>query len=140
MCLCFLFKPFYVLQLIPVNSSIGLIEATDVDSQPLYYRLETTTDKYFRLENINTPKILVKTVLDYDVVQKISLVLHVQDTFNGSASNKPFFTSVATITVRVKDVDNRPPWFHPCTRTNLGTAKLCVSSGYRGKVNLTEKQ
>lgn len=123
-------------------------------------------DKYFRLENVNTPKILVKSILDYDVVQKISLVLHVQvsndlwkhparfcffckkqsevcflqDTFNGSASNKPFFTSVATITVRVKDVDNRPPWFQPCTRTNLGAAKLCVSSGYRGKVNLTEKQ
>ncbi|XP_039477045.1 cadherin-related family member 5 [Oreochromis aureus] len=127
-------------ELIPVNSSIGLIEATDVDSQPLYYRLETATDKYFRLENVNTPKILVKSILDYDVVQKISLVLHVQDTFNGSASNKPFFTSVATITVRVKDVDNRPPWFQPCTRTNLGAAKLCVSSGYRGKVNLTEKQ
>lgn len=69
-----------------------------------------------------------------------SEVCFLQDTFNGSASNKPFFTSVATITVRVKDVDNRPPWFQPCTRTNLGNAKLCVSSGYRGKVNLTEKQ
>lgn len=34
---------FYALQLIPVNSSIGLIEATDVDSQPLYYRLESAT-------------------------------------------------------------------------------------------------
>lgn len=72
--------------------------------------------------------------------KKQSEVCFLQDTFNGSASNKPFFTSVATITVRVKDVDNRPPWFQPCTRTNLGTAKLCVSSGYRGKVNLTEKQ
>ncbi|XP_026149700.1 cadherin-related family member 5 [Mastacembelus armatus] len=127
-------------ELIPVNSSVGLIEATDVDSEPLYYRLESATDKYFRLENINTPKIIVKSILDYDVVQKISLVLHVQDTFNGSASNKPFFTSVATITVHVKDVDNRPPWFQPCLRTNLGIAKLCVSTGYRGKVNLTEKE
>lgn len=49
MCLCFLFEPFYVLQLIPVNSSIGLIEATDVDSQPLYYRLETTTVRQDKL-------------------------------------------------------------------------------------------
>ncbi|KAM7424677.1 hypothetical protein PAMA_000841 [Pampus argenteus] len=127
-------------ELTSINSSVGLIEATDVDSEPLYYRLESATDKYFRLENINTPKILVKSIVDYDVVQKISLVLHVQDTFNGSASNKPFFTSVATITVLVKDVDNRPPWFQPCTRTNLGIAKLCVSSGYRGRVNLTEKE
>uniref|UniRef100_A0AAQ5Z9D6 Cadherin domain-containing protein n=1 Tax=Amphiprion ocellaris TaxID=80972 RepID=A0AAQ5Z9D6_AMPOC len=127
-------------ELIPVNSSVGLIEATDVDSEPLYYRLESATDKYFRLENINSPKILVKSLLDFDVIQKISLVLHVQDTFNGSASNEPFFTSVATITVHVKDVDNRPPWFQPCLRTNLAIAKLCVSSGYRGKVNLTEKE
>ncbi|KAM7405690.1 hypothetical protein PAMP_000118 [Pampus punctatissimus] len=127
-------------ELTSINSSIGLLEATDVDSEPLYYRLESATDKYFRLDNINTPKILVKSIVDYDVVQKISLVLHVQDTFNGSASNKPFFTSVATIMVLVKDVDNRPPWFQPCTRTNLGIAKLCVSSGYRGKVNLTEKE
>ncbi|XP_041796296.1 cadherin-related family member 5 [Chelmon rostratus] len=127
-------------ELTPVNTSVGLIEATDVDSEPLFYRLESATDKYFRLENINSPKILVKSVLDYDIVQKISLVLHVQDTFNGSASNKPFFTSVASITVHVKDVDNRPPWFQPCLRTNLGISKLCVSSGYRGKVNLTEKE
>ncbi|XP_015227070.1 PREDICTED: cadherin-related family member 5 [Cyprinodon variegatus] len=127
-------------ELTPVNSSVGLIEATDVDSEPLYYRLESATEKYFRLENINTPKILVRSILDYDVVQKISLVLHVQDTFNGSASNEPFFTSVAMITVQVKDVDNRPPWFQPCLRTNLGIAKLCVSGGYRGKVNLTEKE
>ncbi|XP_047218950.1 cadherin-related family member 5 isoform X1 [Girardinichthys multiradiatus] len=127
-------------ELTPVNLSVGLIEATDVDSEPLYYRLESATEKYFRLENINTPKILVRSILDYDVVQKISLVLHVQDTFNGSASNEPFFTSVAMITVQVKDVDNRPPWFQPCLRTTLGIAKLCVSSGYRGKVNLTEKE
>ncbi|XP_069384198.1 cadherin-related family member 5 [Paralichthys olivaceus] len=127
-------------ELTAVNSSVALIEASDVDSEPLFYRLESATDKYFRLENINSPKILVKSLLDFDVVQKISLVLHVQDTFNGSASNKPFFTSVATITVHVKDVDNRPPWFQPCLRTNLGNAKLCVSSGYRGKVNLTEKE
>lgn len=63
-----------------------------------------------------------------------------QDIFNGSASNKPFFTSVASVTVHVKDVDNRPPWFQPCSRTNLGMAKLCVSGGYRGRVNLTEKE
>ncbi|XP_039983473.1 cadherin-related family member 5 [Xiphias gladius] len=133
----------YVLEvneLTPINSSVGLIEATDVDSEPLYYRLESATDKYFRLENINTPKILVKSLLDYDVVQKISLILHVQDTFNGSASNEPFFTSVAAVTVHVRDVDNRPPWFQPCLRTNLGAAKLCVSPGYRGRVNLTEKE
>ncbi|XP_067105227.1 cadherin-related family member 5 [Osmerus mordax] len=127
-------------ELSPVNSSVGLIEATDIDSDLLYYRLESAMDKYFRLENVNTPKILVQNILDYDAIQKISLVLHVQDTYNGSASSEPFFTSVTTITVNVKDIDNRPPWFQPCVRTNIGPAKLCVSTGYKGKVNLTERE
>ncbi|KAJ3592977.1 hypothetical protein NHX12_005315 [Muraenolepis orangiensis] len=127
-------------ELSPLNSSVGVVEALDIDSEVLYYRLEPTTDKYFRLENINTPRILVQNILDYDVIQKINLVLHVQDILNGSTSNKPFFTSVATITVHVKDIDNRPPWYQPCVRTNLGMAKLCVSSGYKSRVNLTEKE
>ncbi|XP_041755199.1 cadherin-related family member 5 isoform X3 [Coregonus clupeaformis] len=133
----------YVLQvneLTPVNTSVGLIEATDIDSEPLYYRLESVTNRYLRLENPNTPNILVQNTIDYDSVQKISLVLHVQDTYNISESGEPSFTAVVTITVNVKDIDNRPPWFQPCVRTNLGTAKLCVSSGYRAKVNLTEKE
>ncbi|KAK7929829.1 hypothetical protein WMY93_006224 [Mugilogobius chulae] len=61
-------------ELSPVNSSVGLIEATDVDSEPLYYRLEPASDKYFRLENATSPKIVVKSVIDYDTIQKISLV------------------------------------------------------------------
>ncbi|XP_072321408.1 cadherin-related family member 5 isoform X2 [Eucyclogobius newberryi] len=136
-------RAHYVLEvneLSPVNSSVGLIEATDIDSEPLYYRLEPATDKYFQLENITSPKIVVKSIIDYDTIQKISLVLHVQDTFNGSASNKPFFTSVATLTLNIRDIDNRPPWFQPCVRSSLGLSKLCVSSGYRGRVNLTEKE
>lgn len=32
-----------LLQLTAVNSSLGLIEASDVDSEPLYYRLEPAT-------------------------------------------------------------------------------------------------
>ncbi|CAL8351408.1 unnamed protein product [Merluccius merluccius] len=133
----------YVLEvneLSPLNSSVGVVDASDIDSEVLYYRLEPTTDKYFRLENINTPRILVQNILDYDVIQKINLVLHVQDILNGSTSNKPFFTSVATITVHVKDIDNRPPWYQPCVRANLGMAKLCVSTGYKSRVNLTEKE
>lgn len=32
-----------LLQLTPVNFTVGLVEATDVDSQPLFYRLESAT-------------------------------------------------------------------------------------------------
>ncbi|KAL0188002.1 hypothetical protein M9458_015101, partial [Cirrhinus mrigala] len=50
------------------------------------------------------------------------------------------FTASATIIVNIKDIDNRPPWFQPCTRVTNGNAKLCLSLGYKGRVNLTEKQ
>lgn len=54
---------FCLLQLTPVNSTVGLIEATDVDSQPLYYRLESAT--------VRTHPVLLTypAVLDCTVVQ-----------------------------------------------------------------------
>ncbi|KAM9764606.1 LOW QUALITY PROTEIN: cadherin-related family member 5 [Menidia menidia] len=125
-------------ELTPVNASVGLIQATDVDSEPLYYRLESAT--VLPSGERELPRILVRSLLDYDAVQRVSLVLHVQDTLAGSSSDEPFFTSVASITVQVRDVDNRPPWFQPCQRSSLGLAKLCLGSGYRGRVNLTEKE
>ncbi|XP_052358108.1 cadherin-related family member 5-like isoform X2 [Oncorhynchus keta] len=127
-----------------VNVSVEVFIENVNDNPPNFaqshYDLQVNENRYLRLENANTPNILVQNIIDYDSVQKISLVLHVQDTYNVSESGEPSFTAVVTITVNVKDVDNRPPWFQPCVRTNLGIAKLCVSSGYRAKVNLTEKE
>lgn len=90
----------------PINSSIGLIEATDLDSDLLYYTLDpstvnmiiwplplyvTSTDitrlqgnkcilqsKYFRLQTENYPKLLVQKIVEYDVIQKMTLILYVQ--------------------------------------------------------------
>ncbi|XP_056605997.1 cadherin-related family member 5 isoform X1 [Triplophysa dalaica] len=127
-------------ELTPVNSSIGTIEATDEDSEVLYYTMEQTMSRNFRLESIYTPKILVNKVLDYDVVQQVKLILYVQDTPPPGHPGESSFTASATIIINVKDIDNRPPWFQPCTRVPLGNAKLCLSLGYKGRVNLTEKQ
>ncbi|XP_057202820.1 cadherin-related family member 5 isoform X2 [Triplophysa rosa] len=127
-------------ELTPVNSSIGTIEATDEDSEVLYYTMEPTVNRYFRLESMYTPKILVNKVLDYDVVQQVKLILYVQDTPPPGHPGELSFTASATIIINIKDTDNRPPWFQPCTRVTLGNAKLCLSLGYKGRVNLTEKQ
>lgn len=89
-----------------VNSSIGLIEATDLDSDLLYYTLDPSTvntitwplpqyvtsicitdlkgntfifqSKYFRLQTENYPKLLVQKIVEYDVIQKMTLILYVQ--------------------------------------------------------------
>ncbi|KAL2088452.1 hypothetical protein ACEWY4_015351 [Coilia grayii] len=136
-------KEEYVLEideLMAINSSIGLIEATDLDSDLLYYSLDPSTSKYFRLQTENYPKLLVQKIVEYDVIQKMTLILYVQDTPISTEPDEPSFTATTTITVNVRDIDNRPPWFQPCTKATVGIAKLCYSSGYRGRVNLTEKQ
>ncbi|CAM4532069.1 unnamed protein product [Leuciscus chuanchicus] len=134
-------------ELTPVNTSIGLIEAIDDDSEVLYYSIEPTLNRYFRLETMYTPNILVNKVLDYDVIQQVKLILYAQDTPLPSQHtplpsqpSERSFTATATITVNIIDIDNRPPWFQPCTRVTIGNAKICLSLGYRGRVNLTEKQ
>ncbi|XP_016308637.1 cadherin-related family member 5-like [Sinocyclocheilus anshuiensis] len=127
-------------ELTPVNSSIALIEAIDDDSEVLYYSMEPAVNTYFRLETMYTPSILVNKILDYDVIQQVKLILYVQDTLPPSQLGELSFTASATIIINIIDIDNRPPWFQPCTRVSIGNAKLCLSLGYKGRVNLTEKQ
>ncbi|KAK1798456.1 hypothetical protein P4O66_006747 [Electrophorus voltai] len=154
-------------ELTPVNTSVGLIEAKDADSGVLYYTMEPSVvgcqslltlpyshpnastfhlslpslqNAHFRLESMHKPSILVNKFLDYDVIQHFSFTLFVQDTPPPSLPGQLSYTATATITVHIKDIDNRPPWFQPCMRTTLGTAKICLSVGYKGKVNLTERQ
>ncbi|KTF81273.1 hypothetical protein cypCar_00045389 [Cyprinus carpio] len=97
-------------------------------------------NRYFRLETMYTPNILVNKILDYDVIQQVKLILHVQDTPPPSQLVEHSFTASATIIVNIIDIDNRPPWFQPCTRVTIGNAKICLSLGYKVRVNLTEKQ
>ncbi|XP_072517051.1 cadherin-related family member 5 isoform X2 [Salminus brasiliensis] len=127
-------------ELTPVNTSVALIEAKDDDSGVLYYTMEPTVNMYFRLESMYKPNILVNKILDYDAVQQVTLILYVQDTPPPSSPDQFSYTATTTIRVNIQDIDNRPPWFQPCTRTTLGIAKICLSPGYKGRVNLTERQ
>nr|XP_046208431.1 cadherin-related family member 5 isoform X2 [Oncorhynchus gorbuscha] len=121
-------------ELSPVGKSVGAIVATDADKDRLYYSLVPDTEG-FRLQE-NSPNILVQHVLDYDAVTSVTLILSAQDT---PTSTPPSFTATATIHVNIMDIDNRPPWFQPCTEIILDMSKICLSSGYTGTVNLTEQ-
>ncbi|XP_028811506.1 cadherin-related family member 5 isoform X2 [Denticeps clupeoides] len=128
----------------PVTLPI-IVHVVDInDNPPTFSRSEFVFDvdenKYFRLQTDNYPNILIQKLVDYDVVQKMTMLLYVQDTSFQAASSKPSFTATATITINVRDIDNRPPWFQPCTKTTVGMAKICYNLGYRARVNLTEKQ
>ncbi|XP_036400179.1 cadherin-related family member 5-like [Megalops cyprinoides] len=127
-------------ELTPEDTSIGRIEANDRDAGLLYYHLEPSTDGYFKIQTVNNPNILVDKVFDYDIIQTLTLLLYAQDTPTLTQAGEASHTATTTITVNIRDIDNRPPWFQPCTETVVGTAKICLSSGYKGRVNLTEKE
>ncbi|XP_055778323.1 cadherin-related family member 5 isoform X2 [Salvelinus fontinalis] len=122
-------------ELSPIGKSVGAIVATDADKDRLYYSLVPDTEG-FKLQE-NSPNILVQQVLDYDAVKSVTLILSAQDT---PTSTPPSFTATATIQVNILDIDNRPPWFQPCTETTVDKSKICLSSGYTGTVNLTEQE
>lgn len=122
-------------ELSPVGKSVGAIVATDADKDRLYYSLVPDTEGFILQEN--SPNILVQQVLDYDAGTSVTLILSAQDT---PTSTPPSFTATTTIQVNILDIDNRPPWFQPCTETIVDISKICLSSGYTGKVNLTEQE
>ncbi|XP_072529890.1 cadherin-related family member 5 [Salminus brasiliensis] len=124
-------------ELSAINTSITKIEATDPDKDTLYYSLISPMDEFGLLSNVN-PVIQVKKVLDYDTTPEVSLILFAQDTAF-SPPVTPSHTASTTITVTIIDINNRPPWFQPCTETLIGITTICLNSGYQGTVNLTEQ-
>ncbi|XP_044211540.1 cadherin-related family member 5 isoform X1 [Thunnus albacares] len=128
----------------PVGTTVGQYAATDLDQSQLYYKLESDPEKaetnYFALKSETDPDILVKTLLDYDKVKNVRLVLYAQDTPLAPAEGRPSFTATTTIMVTILDVDNRPPWFQPCKPHNMGGAVICMSAGYTGSVILGDKE
>lgn len=126
-----------VKELLPLDTIVARIVATDADKDQLFYDFDKTTDgyDYFQLLTQNSPNITIKKVIDYDTTKELKLILFARDIPAAVQGN----TATTTITVNVEDVDNRPPWFQPCQQLPDKTTKICLSSGYTGNVNLTEK-
>ncbi|KAM4554489.1 uncharacterized protein V3H82_018718 [Fundulus diaphanus] len=122
----------------PIDTSVGNFAATDRDGTPIYYRLRPASDS-FKLRSESIPDILVNTQLDYDTVKRVEVILEAQDTQLSSAE-EPSFTATATIIISIIDIDNRPPWFEPCTKHNQGGVVVCENTGYTGKITLNEQQ
>ncbi|XP_016117661.1 cadherin-related family member 5-like [Sinocyclocheilus grahami] len=125
-------------ELSKVDTSVGLITATDPDKNDrLYYQLDSPEGEFALEANFN-PNILVKKHLDYDKVKEVTMILYVQDTPIESTAEVSH-TASTTIVVNIIDIDNRPPWFQPCTETEIDTSTICLMSGYNGNVNLNEQ-
>ncbi|CAL8292966.1 unnamed protein product [Boreogadus saida] len=124
----------------PVHRVVGTYNAIDKDSTSLYYKLIVEPDVGFGLESLNNGRIVVKSLLDYDVIKSVKLTLYAQDTAEPTPEGVPSFTASTTIMVTITDDDNRPPWFQPCDVISVGLSKICQTYGYTGSVSLTEQQ
>ncbi|XP_029378239.1 cadherin-related family member 5 [Echeneis naucrates] len=127
-----------VSEMTPVGTSVGRLAATDLDGDKLYYTLTSSPDN-FELRSSTDPDILVKTSLDYDKAQNATLVLSVQDTPLATTDGRASFHTTY-IVVTILDSDNRPPWFQPCEKHEIGGTVICQSAGYTGRVVLNELQ
>ncbi|XP_051808123.1 cadherin-related family member 5-like [Acanthochromis polyacanthus] len=92
----------------------------------------------FVLRSNTDPTILVNARLDYDKVKNVELILTVQD--SKLPPEDTVRSATATITVTILDEDNRPPWFQPCTPTEIGSSMICQSPVYTGRVDLNEQE
>ncbi|XP_041652137.1 cadherin-related family member 5-like isoform X1 [Cheilinus undulatus] len=128
-------------ELAPVDTVVDTFIPTDVDSTTFYFTLTSSSvENAFKIQTSPSREavLLVETLLDYDKVKNVQLVLEAQDMTPGRAGQP--YTATTTINVAIKDVDNRPPWFQPCTMYDIGGALVCQSAGYSGSVDLNEQE
>ncbi|KAL3044472.1 hypothetical protein OYC64_012881 [Pagothenia borchgrevinki] len=121
-------------ELSPSGTTVGRFAATDLDGGLLYYTLMPASSG-FALKAQTNPDLLVVTPVDFDKVKSVQLTLTVQDS-PLTAANR----FITTIMVSIVDVDNRPPWFQPCSRYEVGGAVVCQSHGYTSRVVLNEQE
>nr|XP_040018852.1 cadherin-related family member 5 isoform X1 [Gasterosteus aculeatus aculeatus] len=119
----------------PVDTSVGRYAATDLDGQQILYSL-TPLSKGFKLRSQTNPDLLVEMPLDYEKVKTVELILTAVD---GPPGSDPF-SATTTILISILDVDNRPPWFQPCNKHEVGGAVVCQNDGYTGRVVLNEQE
>ncbi|CAM4566547.1 unnamed protein product [Lepidochelys olivacea] len=114
------------------------VTASDLDLDNIQYELTAITPEatdYFNIQGINNPSIYLHKTLDYDKYKFMQLILYARDRAPGSADGN---TATATINIDIQQADTKPPWFQPCTFLNADK-KVCISSGYIGRVNISEK-
>ncbi|OPJ74189.1 mitotic checkpoint serine/threonine-protein kinase BUB1 beta isoform D [Patagioenas fasciata monilis] len=139
------FKQTNLTEVVPedtkVNATIVPLEdlsASDGDLDTIFYELTTVvpgTDGYFAIKGVNNPEIYLQKALDYDKFNFTMLVLYARDRAVGSSDITN--TATATINIFIEQSDTKPPWFLPCTFIDTDK-RICISSPYTGRVNISE--
>ncbi|XP_008276230.1 cadherin-related family member 5 [Stegastes partitus] len=122
-------------ELSPVGEIVGNYPAKDLDAHPQLSYTLTSASNDFVLRSSTNPEILVNARLDYDKVKNVELILTAK-----VIAGDEVHTATTTIIVTIVDVDNRPPWFQPCTEVEVDGNVICHSAGYTGSVTLNEQE
>ncbi|XP_034626310.1 cadherin-related family member 5 isoform X2 [Trachemys scripta elegans] len=139
------FKETNITVKVPEDTKVNMIiipedtvTASDADLDNVQYELTAITPEaldYFNIHGINNPSIYLRKTLDYDKYTFMQLILYARDRTPGNPDGN---TATATINIDIQQADTKPPWFQPCTFINADK-KVCISSGYIGRVNISEK-
>ncbi|GLD61649.1 cadherin-related family member 5-like protein [Lates japonicus] len=132
---------------IPENNTVGAVVATITVQPGVTLVLNPPidgSDNPFRLEGNN---LAATRVFDYETNKNFVARITCKPAAGSAGSNDaPLtatdvrFTTTTTIMVTIVDGDNRPPWFQPCTKHEVGGALICQNDGYTSRVNLNEQE
>ncbi|XP_062277477.1 cadherin-related family member 5 [Scomber scombrus] len=123
-------------ELIPVNTLVFTVQATDADNDKIIYSIDQSTSdaEYFKVDLPNSGEVILSKPLDYETKTQLTVTIHASE-----MSTAERFNTSTTITITILDGDDQYPQFLPCTLLfQDDTSRVCTSPVYT--VNVTEGQ
>ncbi|KFZ53766.1 Cadherin-related family member 5, partial [Podiceps cristatus] len=139
------FKQTNLTEVVPEDTKVNAtivaredLSVSDADLDTIFYELTTrepATDGYFAIKGVNNPEIYLQKALEYEKFNFTTLVLYARDRPVGSTDTTN--TATMTIKISIEQADTRSPRFLPCAFINTDN-RICISSPYTGRVNMSE--
>ncbi|XP_047451498.1 cadherin-related family member 5 [Mugil cephalus] len=123
-----------VSELIPVNSVVFTVQATDGDNDKLVYSVDPTSPdaEYFKVDLPNSGEVILAKPLDYETKNLLTVTVYASE-----MNTAEHFNTSTNITITVRDGDDQYPQFLPCVLLFQDeTSRICTSPKYT--VNVTE--
>ncbi|XP_029992526.1 cadherin-related family member 5 [Sphaeramia orbicularis] len=123
-----------VSELIPVNTVVFTVEATDADNDKIIYSIDQTSPdaEYFKVDLPNSGEVILSKPLDYETKSLLTVTIHATE-----MSTAEHFNTSTNITITVQDGDDQYPQFLPCILPFQDEiSHICSSPVYT--VNITE--
>ncbi|KAM4618908.1 uncharacterized protein ACJ7VT_008176 [Polymixia lowei] len=121
-------------ELIPVNTVVFTVQATDADNDNIIYSIDQTSPDagYFKIDLPSSGEVILSKPLDYETKTLLAITIHASE-----MSTAERFSTNTTISITVLDGDDQYPQFLPCTLLFQDeSSRICTNPVYT--VNVTE--